>query len=121
MRDEVLGDAALPADEGEAGGLRPRTLAEVGGQAELKEHLSIVLEAARRRGQAADHVLLAGPPGLGETTIAGIIANEMGVAFRVTSGPALVRAGDLAAMLTDLQEGDVLFIDEIHRLARAVE
>src|SRR3954463_4107928 len=121
MRDEVLGDAALPADEGEAGGLRPRTLAEVGGQAELKDHLSIILEAARRRGQAADHVLLAGPPGLGKTSLAGIIATEMGVAAHVTSGPAIERAGDLAAMLSQLGEGDVLFIDEIHRLPRVVE
>jgi Holliday junction DNA helicase RuvB len=91
------------------------------GQPQLREHLEILLEAARRRGQAADHVLLAGPPGLGKTSMAGIIANELGVGMRITSGPALVRAGDLAAILTDLQEGDVLFIDEIHRLGRAVE
>jgi Holliday junction DNA helicase RuvB len=102
-------------------GLRPRSLDEFVGQAELKDHLSIVLEAARRRGQAADHLLFAGPPGLGKTTLAGIVATEMGVGLHVTSGPALERAGDLAAILTQLEEGDVLFIDEIHRLSRAVE
>jgi Holliday junction DNA helicase RuvB len=102
-------------------GLRPRRLAEFVGQRELKEHLAIVLEAARRRGQAADHLLFAGPPGLGKTSLAGIVATEMGVHCHVTSGPALERAGDLAAILTKLEEGDVLFIDEIHRLSRAVE
>jgi Holliday junction DNA helicase RuvB len=102
-------------------GLRPRTLAEFVGQTELKDHLGIVLEAARRRGQAADHLLFAGPPGLGKTTLAGIVAAEMGVGLHVTSGPALERAGDLAAILTQLDQGDVLFIDEIHRLSRAVE
>ena len=112
---------ADPVEAAEEVGLRPRRLAEFIGQPVLKEHLSIVLEAARRRGQAADHVLLAGPPGLGKTTMAGIIAAEMGVGMRITSGPALVRAGDLAAILTDLHEGDVLFIDEIHRLGKAVE
>jgi Holliday junction DNA helicase RuvB len=91
------------------------------GQRELKEHLAIVLEAAKRRGQAADHLLLAGPPGLGKTSMAGIVAAEMGGQLLVTSGPALERAGDLAAILTKLEEGDVLFIDEIHRLSRSVE
>ena len=102
-------------------GLRPRRLAEFIGQADLVEHLGIVLQAATRRRQPVDHILFAGPPGLGKTSLAGIVAVEMGVGLRVTSGPVLVRAGDLAALLTDLQEGDVLFIDEIHRLHRAVE
>ena len=102
-------------------GLRPRTLDEFVGQRELKEHLNIVLEAARRRGQAADHLLLAGPPGLGKTTMASIVAAEMGAHIHVTSGPALERAGDLAAILTKLEPNDVLFIDEIHRLSRSVE
>jgi Holliday junction DNA helicase RuvB len=101
--------------------LRPRRLAEFVGQSELKEHLSIMLEAARRRGQAADHLLFAGPPGLGKTSMAGIVANELGVRMHVTSGPAIERAGDLAALLSNLEDGDVLFVDEIHRLARAVE
>ncbi len=102
-------------------GLRPQALDEFVGQTELKEHLNIVLEAARKRGQSVDHLLFAGPPGLGKTTLAGIIATEMGVHLHVTSGPALERAGDLAAILTKLEDGDVLFIDEIHRLSRAVE
>ncbi|MDP8976724.1 MAG: Holliday junction branch migration DNA helicase RuvB [Actinomycetota bacterium] len=121
-REEVLTPATTDAVEAaEEASLRPRRLGEFVGQPELKERLSIVLEAARRRGQAADHVLLAGPPGLGKTSMAGIVAAEMDATFRITSGPALVRAGDLAALLTDLNDGDVLFIDEIHRLARAVE
>jgi len=121
-REEVLAPAATDAGEAaEEASLRPRRLSEFVGQPELKERLAIVLEAARRRGQAVDHVLLAGPPGLGKTSMAGIVAAEMDATFRVTSGPALVRAGDLAALLTDLNDGDVLFIDEIHRLARAVE
>lgn len=102
-------------------GLRPQALDEFVGQRELKEHLAIVLEAARRREQSVDHLLFAGPPGLGKTTLAGIVAVEMGVQLHVTSGPALERAGDLAAILTKLEDGDVLFIDEIHRLSRAVE
>ncbi|HEX2849701.1 MAG TPA: Holliday junction branch migration DNA helicase RuvB [Acidimicrobiales bacterium] len=121
-RQELLGpDPVDPFESAEEVTLRPRRLAEFVGQPQLKEHLEIMLEAARRRGQAVDHVLFAGPPGLGKTSLSGIIAAEMGVGLRVTSGPALVRAGDLAAILSDLNEGDVLFIDEIHRLGRAVE
>jgi holliday junction DNA helicase RuvB len=110
-----------PADLADEVRLRPRRLDEFRGQAQLTEHLHIVLEAARRREQPVDHLLFAGPPGLGKTSLAGIVAAEMGVGLRITSGPALVRTGDLAAILTDLQHGDVLFIDEIHRLPRPVE
>ncbi len=113
--------AAGPSDEIEEAGLRPRTLDEFVGQAQLTEHLRIVIEAALRRRQPVDHLLFAGPPGLGKTSLAGIVAGEMGVGLRVTAGPVLARTGDLAALLTDLQEGDVLFIDEIHRLHRSVE
>lgn len=101
--------------------LRPRAIDDYIGQEKVKENLKIYIEAAKNRNEALDHVLLYGPPGLGKTTLAGIIANEMGVNFRVTSGPAIEKPGDLAALLTNLNEGDVLFIDEIHRLSRAVE
>nr|WP_245251292.1 Holliday junction branch migration DNA helicase RuvB [Paenibacillus turicensis] len=101
--------------------LRPRYLAEYIGQNQVKENLKIYIEAAKMRKEALDHVLLYGPPGLGKTTLANIIANELGVSLRTTSGPAIERPGDLAALLTNLQEGDVLFIDEIHRLNRSVE
>ncbi len=121
MRDEFLDPAASDAELDVDAGLRPSALADFVGQRELKEHLSIVLEAARKRSQSVDHLLFAGPPGLGKTTLAGIVATEMGVQMHVTSGPALERAGDLAAILTKLETGDVLFIDEIHRLSRAVE
>ena len=122
MRDELLEPQPETEEEAvEELGLRPRRLSEFVGQAELKEHLDILLEAARRRGQAADHLLFAGPPGLGKTSMAGIVANELDVRLHITSGPAIERAGDLAALLTNLDEGDVLFIDEIHRLSRAVE
>jgi len=117
----LLAPAARPEEEAEELTLRPKRLSEFVGQSQLKEHLSIMLEAARRRGEPVDHMLFAGPPGLGKTSLAGIVANEMEAGFRVTSGPALVRAGDLAALLTNLSEGDVLFVDEIHRLARPVE
>lgn len=101
--------------------LRPTMLAQYIGQHKVKENLNIFIQAAKMRGEALDHVLLYGPPGLGKTTLAAIIANEMGVAFRSTSGPAIERAGDLAAILSSLEPGDVLFIDEVHRLPRAVE
>src|SRR3954468_3204284 len=108
LDDEVAVEAAL----------RPRTLAEVIGQDRVCEQLSLVLEAARTRGRTPDHVLLSGPPGLGKTTLAMIIAAEMSAPLRVTSGPAITHAGDLAAILSGLNEGDVLFVDEIHRMAR---
>ena len=115
--DEQSVSAVLDSESG----LRPQSLDEFVGQRELKEHLNIVLEAARKREQSVDHLLFAGPPGLGKTTLAGIIAAEMDVQLHVTSGPALERAGDLAAILTKLEHGDLLFIDEIHRLSRSVE
>ena len=101
--------------------LRPKYFNEYIGQREAKDNLNIYIQATRQRGEALDHVLLYGPPGLGKTTLAGIIANELGVNFRITSGPAIEKAGDLAAILTNLDEHDVLFIDEIHRLSRSVE
>lgn len=102
-------------------GLRPRTLEEYIGQTKAKENLSVYIEAAKNRREALDHVLLYGPPGLGKTTLAAIIANEMGVNIRITSGPAIEKAGDLAAILTNLSEHDILFIDEIHRMSKTVE
>ena len=101
--------------------LRPRTLDELEGQERIKNNLRILIEAARKRGEPLDHILFYGPPGLGKTTLAHICANEMGVGIKVTSGPAIERAGDLAAILTNLRRGDILFIDEVHRLGRAVE
>ena len=110
-----------PADNDIENSLRPKILDDYIGQDKVKENLAVYIQAARGRGEALDHVLLYGPPGLGKTTLAGVIANEMGVNLRVTSGPAIEKQGDLAALLTNLQEGDVLFIDEIHRLNRQVE
>ena len=101
--------------------MRPRTIKEFIGQKRIVENLLIFIDSARKRKEPLDHVILSGPPGLGKTCLAGIIANEMGVSFRITSGPAIERAGDLAAILTNLEKFDVLFIDEIHRLNRTVE
>lgn len=121
VREELLTAVADPVEMAEETTLRPRRLSDFVGQQRLKEHLEILLTAASRRGQAVDHLLFAGPPGLGKTSLAGIVARELGAGLRITSGPALERAGDIAAILTNLDEGDVLFIDEVHRLHRTVE
>ena len=118
--EPLVAKTLLPEDNAEVS-LRPHTLAEYIGQTKAKENLSVFIEAARRRTEPLDHVLLHGPPGLGKTTLAGIIAAEMGVNIRITSGPAIEKPGDLAALLTNLSENDILFVDEIHRLNRSVE
>src|SRR5436190_17369663 len=125
MADELKSDRLVAPERGEddtlESSLRPKRLSEFVGQKQARENLSVFIEAAKARAEALDHVLFFGPPGLGKTTLAQIIAREMGVGFRATSGPVIAKSGDLAALLTNLEEGDVLFIDEIHRLAPAVE
>lgn len=121
FENRIITSDFTPEDNDIENSLRPKTLDDYIGQDKIKENLKIYIQAAKGRGESLDHVLLYGPPGLGKTTLAGIIANEMGVNIRVTSGPAIEKQGDLAALLTNLQEGDVLFIDEIHRLNRQVE
>ena len=121
MSDRLVSPKMSEEEQAIETSLRPRRLSEYIGQEKIKENLSILLEAARRRNESVDHVLLYGPPGLGKTTLCNIIAVEMGVSMKTTSGPAIEHAGDLASILTALQPGEVLFIDEIHRLARAVE
>src|SRR6185295_10120878 len=119
--DRILTAAKGDEDAQYEAGLRPRTLDEYIGQERVRENLHVSITAARQRGEALDHVLLYGPPGLGKTTLANVIANELGVPIRPTAGPVIEKPGDLAAMLTNLQERDVLFIDEVHRMPPAIE
>ena len=121
MSDEILAPSVMPEDEAFEASLRPRTLDEFVGQERLKRQVGLIVAAARKRGGAPDHLLFSGPPGLGKTTLAHIVASEVEATLQPTSGPALERAGDLAAIITNLEEGDVLFIDEIHRVPRPVE